>query len=132
MYELIEVTEYMMTRHVKLKNLETGEIEKCFDDSDVQGERDFYFMKMNEVYDCKICLLGEPVDEDGGDGAICIVINREVKLGKKMLVEVEVHNNRYFIPQTTVKEFLNCDNFRFHYFRKDLIQVNDVIHGHFL
>lgn len=89
-------------------------------------------MKMNEVYECKIKLIGDPVNENDGDGVICKVINREVKLGKGVLVEVEVDRGKYYIPKNVVKEFLDRGSFKFDYFRKDLIQVNDVIHGCYL
>lgn len=132
MYKLKEITEYMMTRDVKLENLDTGEIEECFDDSAVSGEGDFYFMNIDGVYDCKIKLFGEPSYKEENRCVLCKVLNREVRIGKQMLVEVQVNGNKYYIEPNIVSDFLDCDSFNFDYTRKDLIQVDDVIHGDYL
>lgn len=48
------------------------------------------------------------------------------------MVEVEVDSNKYYIPQTKVKEYLDYDSFNFKFTRKDLVQVNDIIHDDLL
>ena len=47
-----------MTRDVILKNIATGTIDECFDESDVFSN-DFDFIKTGEKYDCKIYLFGD-------------------------------------------------------------------------
>lgn len=48
------------------------------------------------------------------------------------MVEVEVNNNRYYIPQVKVKDYLNYDTFNFYFTRKDIIQVNAITHADLL
>ena len=64
MYKLLSASEALMTRYVKLENCETGKIEQCFDDSDLRHEdqRDFWFMQVGEIYECKILLFGLAFD----------------------------------------------------------------------
>ena len=58
MYQLVAVDEAMMTRDVWLKNLETGTVDFCFDDSAVMDDKNnFDFMQIGEVYDSKLSFL---------------------------------------------------------------------------
>lgn len=61
MYELIEIVSTDVTRFLKLKNIESGTIEDCFDDSAVVSDKNFNFMKINQLYQCKIKLFGKAV-----------------------------------------------------------------------
>ena len=79
MYELIDVVEDDATRFLKLKNIDTGIIEECFDDSAVVSDNNFGFMQKGQRYACKIKLLGKPLSEGKGDGILCNVII-EIKL----------------------------------------------------
>lgn len=63
MYELIEIEEYEVTRNLKLKDIDTGIVEECFDDSGVVSDKNFDFMKKGKQYECKIKLFGKPVPE---------------------------------------------------------------------
>ncbi len=129
MYELIEIAATDATRFLKLKNIESGIIEECFDDSAVVSDKNFNFMKINQRYQCKIKLFGKAVSEKTENSAICKVINREIMIGKKPMVEVKIDNDHYYIAKKTIKEFLNDESFYFCCTRKDLIQVNDVVHA---
>lgn len=132
MYELIEVIEDEATRFIKLKNIDTGIIDECFDDSAVISDKNFDFMQIGQQYECKIKLFGKPVAEEIKNSIICKVINKEIVIGQKAMVEVQVNNSKYYIPSQKVIEYLDCDSFNFCFTRKDLIQVNDTIHADFL
>jgi len=129
MYELIEIAATDATRFLKLKNIESGIIEECFDDSAVVSDKNFNFMTINQRYKCKIKLFGKAIREKTENSAVCKVINREIMIGKKPMVEVQIDNNHYYIARKTIKEFMNDESFYFYCTRKDLIQVNDVVHA---
>lgn len=129
MYELIEITETDATRFLRLKNIESGIIEECFDDSAVVSDKNFNFMKINQQYQCKIKLFGKAVREKTENSAICKVINREIMIGKKPMVEVQIDNDHYYIAKKTIKDFFNDESFYFCCTRKNLIQVDDVVHA---
>ena len=132
MFELIEIINDDATRFVKIKNMDNSTIEECFDDSAVVSSNNFSFMKIGQQYECKIKLFGKPVDEKLSGSSICRVIDRNVKIGKKLMVEVEVNSNKYYIPQVKVKDYLKNDSFNFCFTRKDLIQVNTITHADLL
>ena len=132
MFELIEIINDDATRFVKIKNIDNDTIEECFDDSAVVSSNNFSFMQIGQQYECKIKLFGKPVSEQRRDGVICKIIDRNAKIGQKIMVEVEVNSNRYFIPQAKVKDYLNYDSFIFCFTRKDLIQVNTITHADLL
>lgn len=132
MYELIEVVEDNATRFIKLKNMDTGVIEECFDDSAVVSDKNFDFMKIGQLYECKIKLFGKSVAGKTSESVQCKVINKEIVIGKKIMVEVQVNDNKYYIPRQKISECLEHNCFNFHYTRKDLIQVNNTIHADLL
>ena len=90
MYELIDVVEDDATRLVKLKNIDTGIIEECFDDSAVVSDNNFDFMQIGQKYECKIKLFGKPLAERTSNSIICKVVNREVTIGQRAMVEVQI------------------------------------------
>lgn len=132
MHELIEIIENESTRFVKLKNVNTCAVEKCFDDSAVVSSNNFDFMRIGQQYECKIKLFGTPVDELRDNCVICWLVDKNIIIGQKAMVEVKVNNNIYYIIRQKVKDYLNDDFFYFKFTRKDLIQVNDIIHADLL
>lgn len=132
MYELIDVVEDDATRLVKLKNIDTGIIEECFDDSSVVSDNNFNFMQIGQRYECKIKLFGRPLAERISNSIICKVINKEIMIGQKAMVEVQINNGKYYIPRQKVSEYLDNDSFNFCFTRKDLVQVNNIIHADLL
>lgn len=136
MYKLISVEEYDITRHVTLKNTETGTEDYCFDDSDMVdiGHKDFWFMEVGKKYDCKIQLFGRIVsDVDRNKNAVlCKIVRDNVIVGKARLVEVAAGSDRYYIPHHDVVGRVKDEYFYFDCIRKDLIQVSNVIHGDYL
>lgn len=136
MHKMISKTEYDMTRHVTLKNLETGTEDYCFDDSDMENEKyeDFYFMEEGKKYDCKIQMFGRVVPRDAQNPktVLCRVVRDNVIVGEARLVEVAVDMDRYYIPRHEVSEQVKNGSFYYACLRKDLIQVDNVIHGAYL
>ena len=129
MYELIEIVATEATRFLKLKNIESGIIEECFDDSAVVSDKNFNFMIVNQRYECKIKLFGKAVREKTDSSVVCKIINKEFIVGKKPMVKVQINNHQYYIARETIKDFLNDESFYFCCTRKDLIQVDDVVHA---
>lgn len=129
MYQLVAVDEAAMTRDVWLKNLETGTVDCCFDDS--RGKWSFDFMKIGKIYDCKIELFGEEIGKKE-DSVTCQVLERNVKVGDGLLVKLKVGEDIYYIPESKLKGYGDIRVFEYDYSRKDLIQVNQVVHGDLL
>lgn len=132
LYELLEINENMATRFLKLKNLETGKLEECFDDSAVVGEQNFDFMEKNHRYNCKIKLFGKVVDEKTDNSTLCRIINEEVHVGTRQMVEVAMGVGHYYIPKNRINNPRRNESFYFLCVRKDLIQVDDVVHADYL
>ncbi len=128
---MISKEEYEVTRTVTLKNVNTGSVIRCFDDSDMGGEhhKDFSFMKEGVLYNCKIELYGGTQPGRTAKKALCRVLRDNVACGRVRLVEVLVEGDTYYIPYQEVKPYLKEGYFNYYYTRKDLIQVDDVIHG---
>lgn len=132
MYELILVEDDEMTRIVKLRNLDTGTIEECFDDSAVVSDEGFNFMKVGKRYECKIKLFGKVVEEANDKSVLCTIVDRNIVIGTKNMIKITIGDDEYYLPQKKLADYLNEDTFIFNYSRKDLIQVNDVIHADML
>jgi hypothetical protein len=124
MYNLININEHAMTRGIELKNLDTNVTNICFDDSALKSDNhNFEFMKLNQEYMCRIELFGDTVTEMDKRVVECIV-NRETKIGKVDYMEVFVNKETYYVDKSKVSQNI----FFFKVSRKDIIQVNDVIH----
>ena len=137
MYEVLSIEEACMTRYVHLRNCETGAIEHCFDDSDIRDDdqKDFWFMKVGERYECKIMLFGGPLEPDEEITEKCMVcrqIGPMEKLGLYNIIPVESGGNIYYITDDDAEEIGNIDEFVYVTTRKDLVQVDDVISPNFL
>ena len=132
MYEVIDIVDDDATRFIKLKNIDTDIIEECFDDSGVVSDNNFEFMQIGQKYECKIKLFGKPLAERTSNSIICKVVNREVVIGQRAMVEVEINNSKYYIPRQKVSEYLDNDVFHFCFTRKDLVQVNNITHADLL
>ncbi len=132
MYKLLEINEDMMARFLKLKNSKTGKLEECFDDSQVVSSKNFDFMEKNHCYNCKIKLYGKVVDEKTDNGELCKIINENVYVGKKQMVEVIMDDGLYYIPKSRINNPRKNESFYFSCLRRDLIGVDDVIHADYL
>ncbi len=134
MHKLISRDEALMTRFLTLKNLETGTVDECFDYSDIVNSdyRNFCFMEDGKNYSCKIELFGDVRQGRACTKVLCRVLRENVTVGKRRRAEVSVGKDIYYIPQSDVDSLKGKDVFYYYYTRKDLIQVDDVIHGDYL
>jgi hypothetical protein len=134
MHELIEIKAAAATRKLVLKNLETGTMDTCFDDSALVSFDNFYFMQIGKQYDCRIALFGAIATE-----GIELRYLRDLKVGLKNISEVvSMAGDIYYIGCDDTTNLTLCessvgigDSFIFYAWRKDLIQVNDTVHGDF-
>lgn len=132
LYQLKAIMDAMMTRDVLIQNLDTNTEDLCFDDSAlISDSHNFEFMKLGGIYHCKIALSGELVDTYD-ERVIEISINREnVIIGNTQFVEVDANNDIYYISNSKMKGRKSVGKCLFKVARKNLIQVNDVIHEDF-
>ncbi|OFG26529.1 hypothetical protein BJM51_13300 [Listeria monocytogenes] len=128
MYYVESITESVVTRVLELKNESTGTVDLCFDDSAVVSNKNFEFMKQGNIYDCKIKLFGDLVKEKEERTVACLITNVNVRIGNSDFLEVTIKEDVYYIPKEKVLNILEQDIILFKISRKDLIEVNDVIH----
>ena len=129
MYKVMGFDEAVATRDVFLVNEETGTRETCFDDSALKGYENFSFMKQGEHYECKIVLFGRlGLPEESGLLA-CTVLERRVPVGVRKLAKVQVGQDIYYIPERELKDVGDVDVIYYSSSRRDLIQVNNVLHA---
>ncbi|MBO0461958.1 hypothetical protein JZO83_09350 [Enterococcus sp. DIV1298c] len=128
MYRLLSVEESVATRNLELENLDTATIDLCFDDSAVTSFKNFDFMQINEVYDCKIFLFGG--QDDSGEKFQYI---NDVSIGRTVLSEVaNEKGDVYYINKISASKSISKQKkLSYKYSRKDLIQVNAIIHPDF-
>lgn len=128
MYKLLSIEASVATRNLELGNLDTATIDLCFDDSAVTSFKNFDFMQINEVYDCKIFLFGG--QDDSGEKFQYI---NDVSIGRTVLSEVaNEKGDVYYINQISASEsFSKQKKLSYKYTRKDLIQVKTIIHAAF-
>lgn len=62
----------------------------------------------------------------------CKIVSRDTIVGSRNMVKVLVDNDECYIPRNKLSELKDAELFYFRYSRKDLIQVNDVIHADLL
>ena len=132
MYRVISIDTDEMTKIVKIKNLKTGTIDICFDDSELVSDKNFNFMKVGNEYDCKIKLFGNVVSNVQENAVLCMIANTGIIVGSKKMAIVLIENDAYYIPEKKLNKILNTDKFYFKYTRKDLIAVNNIIHADLL
>ena len=132
MYRVISIEDYMVTRNIRLENSDTGTIDECFDDSSLVSKKCFDFMKIGKKYNCKIQLFGEAVLDMQNQTLFCKIMEHNVIVGATEMVKVLVENDEYYITQEMLENFIKMDFFYFRYSRKDLIQVNNIIHADLL
>lgn len=132
MYSVVSIDNYKMTRDVKLKNLETGTIDVCFDDSALASNDNFDFMKEGGKYKCKIKLFGNAALDMQDKVVLCKIVDENMIVGTKKMVKVLVEADEYYIPVKKVSNLVDSKQFYFKYTRKDLIEVDDLIHADLL
>lgn len=133
MYRVIDFVESAMTRRVCLLNLNSGTIEECFDDSAlVSREKNFDFMVKGKEYDCKIQLLGDFTSLSCDRTIVCEVIDREVVIGNTLMLKVKNGEDVYYVRKSVLNENEELQSFRLLLLRKNLCQVDNVVHSDFI
>lgn len=132
MYQVVFLQNDGMTRNIKLENSNTGTIDDCFDDSSLVSDKCFDFMEIGGKYDCKIKLFGNVVQKKHEKSVLCKVVCRDIMIGSYDMAKIVIKNDEYYILQKKIENYKNGEFFYFRYSRKDLIQVNEVIHADFL
>ncbi len=130
MYEVINIIQHKTTREVILKNLITGKVEKCFDNSmSISDKNNFEFINVGQQYKCKILLFGAlPNEQTKCEIVTCEITGAEIAVDGQHCVEVKVSNDVYYVLKGEVEEYLEKGSFKYGVSRKDLIQVDDVEH----
>ena len=129
MFKVIKIDRCSATTFIDMVNLDTGTIDKCFDDSAVVSYENFDFMKEGEIYDCKIELFGTFKDAADSLSSEVIIIETGVTVGKSKYLKVMLGNDIYFIPETESKNIELKRKMYYGFTRKDLIQVDDIVHA---
>ncbi|MGY3833826.1 hypothetical protein ACWTCW_05045 [Listeria ivanovii subsp. ivanovii] len=129
LYKLLSINESDATRTLRLESTKTKTIDTCFDDSAlVSLTNNFDFMEIGKEYDCKIKLFGKLIEKRNEKSVDCIILEENIKVGNCVFVEIKVNADILYIYQEKVEDYLEKKNFIFEFSRKDLIQVDDVIH----
>ena len=129
MHKIIHINEGKMTKFVDLLNLDTGTQEEVFDDSSVVSYNDFEFMKENGIYNCKIELFGKFESKKTDDNVEVKLIESGVVIGNTKYFKVLIKNDEYYILESDADGLEIKEKMYYHFTRKDLIQVDDVIHA---
>ena len=132
MYKAMGFKEAVATRKVFLLNEETGTRETCFDDSALKGYENFSFMKQGERYECKIKLFGRLGLPEDSDLLACTVLERRVPVGVRKMAKVQVGQDMYYILEKELKDVGDVDVIYYSSSRRDLIQVDNVLHADYL
>lgn len=131
MYKVVKIYKAARTRFIDLLNLDTGTLDKVFDDScevDI-GYDDFEFMQEGGVYDCKIELFGD-FDRTKTEKSVEVtIIDSDVVIGKTKYFKVLIGSDVYYILKSDAKGFKVTQKMYYHFTRKDLVQVGAVIHA---
>lgn len=129
MYKVCIIQHYQATRDVELLNETTQTKDLCFDDSALVSFANFGFMEEGKTYDCKIKLFGDVVEKESATSVEIRITNPTVFIGKKPMIEVQIDEDIYYIPRSKADNAELNDRLFFRFSRKDLIQVDDVIHN---
>lgn len=132
MYKVVSIDSDEMTKNVQVKNLQTGTVDSCFDDSALVSDKNFDFMSEGKEYDCKIKLFGNVVPAMQENAVLCKIINPNITVGTRKMIKVLVGDDEYYIPEKKVNNLVNSKEIYFKYTRKDLIEVNQIIHADLL
>ena len=132
MHKVLSIDSDEMARSIELKNMKTGTIDICFDDSALVSDKNFDFINVGEEYKCKIKLFGNVTTNLQENAVLCKVVEKDVSVGTKKMVKVSVETDEYYIPIKKIRDFLDLDEFYFRYTRKDLVAVNNIVHADLL
>jgi hypothetical protein len=129
MYKVIKIYKGAATSFIDLLNLDTGTIDKVFDDSSVVSYDDFEFIKEGGVYDCKIELLDGFESEKTKTSVELKILDPNAIVGNTRYWKVAIGNDVYYVPLSQTNGVNINGKLYYTILRKDLIQVDDVIHA---
>lgn len=131
MHKVIKIYKAAVTNFIDLLNIDTGTLDKVFDDSSVVdiGYDDFEFIKEGGIYNCKIELFGNFVSIKNDSSIGITLIETNVVVGNTKYLKVQINSDDYYIPESEVKNVELKRTMYFNFTRKDLIQVDNVIHA---
>lgn len=132
MYKVLKIKNAQATSFLDLLNLETGTIDHVFDDSDLRCDESFEFMEEGKVYNCKMRLFGDftPVkDEYTMEVAIW---DTDVMIGDTKHIKVAIGADIYYVLQSDAQGIILEKTMLYSFSRKDLIQVDAVVHADLL
>ena len=132
MYTVSKILRYQATRDVEIHNENTGTKDVCFDDSALVSLNNFDFMEEGKAYDCRVKLFGDFVESKTDSCCEVRITKPSVFIGKREMIEVKIADDIYYIPMAKANNIDVNDRLFFKYSRKDLIQVDDVIHNDYL
>ena len=132
MHKVLSIDSDEMARSIELKNMKTGTIDICFDDSALVSDKNFDFINVGEEYKCKIKLFGNVTTNLQEKSVLCKVLEKDVSVGTKKMVKVIVETDEYYIPIKKISDFLDLNEFYFKYTRKDLVAVDNIVHADLL
>ncbi|MDQ2234245.1 hypothetical protein [Ligilactobacillus animalis] len=96
MYKVVAIRNYEFMRDIVVESQNSKQQYTAFDDSDLIGNDQFSFVKEQEVYDCKLGILGKA----NPSGETFTVLSRE-KVGKMNLFKVSnADGDKFYFPAT--------------------------------
>ena len=121
MYKVITIKNYEFTRDIIVESQKSKQQYIVFDDSDLVGNDQFSFVREQEIYDCKLGILGEVTSS----GKTFNVLSKE-KIGKMNLLKISNSDgdNFYLSAATNLKI---GSQIKLSIKRYDLLSVNNVI-----
>jgi len=130
MYKVLKVDKCERTSFVDLLNLdtETQDLE-CFDDSSVVSDDNFKFIEEGKIYDCKLELFGEFEQEKTDSSTEVTIIEKGVLLGNTKYFKVLINSDVYYIRESDAENIEVKEKMYYDFTRKDLVQVDNVVHA---
>jgi len=133
MYQVLKITRSVATNSVDLLNLNTETKDlNCFDDSGLKGLENFDFMEEENIYDCKLLLFGEFEKNSTGLGIEVTIIDKDVMVGNRKCFRVLIDSDVYYILESDAKDIEVKEKMHYTFSRKDIVQVENVVHPVFL
>lgn len=120
-YKFVGEERGLTDRDVMLRNIETGQLEVCFDDS-----WKFEFMEIGKHYECKIALFGSETNENIGDWREYEVLDENIEIGKSKYFKLRFIDDIYYVNSKNAQYFVNDNKLSWESVRKDLIEVDGV------
>ncbi len=129
MYKVLKIHKHTATSFIDLLNIDTGTQDKCFDDSSVVSLKNFAFIKEGGVYDCKMELFGEFTNQKTDSSVEVTIVETNVIIGKTKYLKALIGSDVYYILESDTKGLKLKRIMNYIFSRKDLIQVDDVVHA---